>query len=68
MKTKTPIKAPIDPTIVLIFCLFMIYFPFMACDWYYNIDSGYFYKKKVRHFRCIFGLKSDFSTFSCNLT
>ena len=45
MKTKTPIKAPIDPTIVLIFCLFMIYFPFMACDWYYNIDSGYFYKK-----------------------
>ena len=46
MKTKTPIKAPIDPTIVLIFCLFMIYFPFMACDWYYNIDSGYFYKKR----------------------
>ena len=25
MKTKTPIKAPIDPTIVLIFCLFMMF-------------------------------------------
>ena len=51
IKTKTPIKAPTDPTIVLIFCLFIIYFPFKVYGWYFNTNSGYFYKK-TQHSLC----------------